>query len=214
MLVTLAELKDYLGITGSGDDSWLTQQATLISDTIDSYCGRKFLEDDYIQTYYPDDYAGECVKELTAFHYPVSDLAQALDGDLDITADIRLQKELGNFKLPESEFFSTGEEVEIQYTAGFPVDEVPTPIKNVVFVLVEERYNKKQAGVSLSFGSDVQRVSIPGTISIDFDYSLQSNERKTAFGTILGNHVNVLDYYRSERAIVGSGKITYVEVGP
>jgi hypothetical protein len=76
--------------------------------------------------------------------------------------------------------------------------------------IIEERYNKKKSGISLNFGSDVQRVSIAGTISVDFDYSLQSNERVSAYGTILGNYINVLDQYRSERVLTGSGMITYV----
>ena len=74
-----------------------------------------------------------------------------------------------------------------------------------------ERYNKKSSGVDLNFGSDVQRVSIPGAISIDFDYSLSNNERKSAYGVILGSNSNILDDWRSERSVIGSGKLEYVE---
>jgi len=84
-------------------------------------------------------------------------------------------------------------------------------VRSVVYSLVEERYNKKLNGVNLNFGSDIQSVSIAGTISVQFDYSLESNTRKIGMGTILGNYVNVLDKYRSERVISGSGRLAYVE---
>ncbi len=47
-------------------------------------------------------------------------------------------------------------------------------------------------------------------MSIDFDYTLQANERKTGFGMILGNYVNILDQYRSERPLIGAIKENYV----
>jgi len=105
-------------------------------------------------------------------------------------------------------FFLEGNILEIVYVAGYAA--LPAPIKSVELSILEERYNKKKSGISLNFGSDVQRVSIAGTISVDFDYSLQSNERVSAYGTILGNYINVLDQYRSERVLTGSGMITYV----
>jgi len=76
--------------------------------------------------------------------------------------------------------------------------------------LVKERYNKHTSGIDLDFGSDIQSISIPGTISVAYDYSLQNNERKTAFGAILGNYVNTLDYFRSERPLIGSVRLEYV----
>ena len=87
---------------------------------------------------------------------------------------------------------------------------MPTTIQYVVKAIVEERYNKKLSGVSLNFGSDVQRISIPGTISIDFDYTLTSNDRVNAFGNLLGSYLNLLDFYRSERAILGASRLNYV----
>ena len=89
---------------------------------------------------------------------------------------------------------------------------MPLTLKSAIKSIVATRYNKYVAGVGLNFGSDVQRISIPGAISIDFDYTLQNNERKTAFGALLGDQINVIDYFRSERAVIGSGTIENVEV--
>lgn len=205
MLSTLAEVKTRLGITTDADDAFLTQQITLISDVIEAYCRRKFEEADWVQTFYKEDMTS--VKELVLFHFPVSEISDLQIDDVPVTA-LRLHKESGTVRRSDKGNF-TGEVIEVTYTAGYA--EIPTPILDVLDSIVGSRYNKKKSGVSLDFGSDVQRISIPGAISIDFDYSLANNERKSAFGTILGNHANVLDSYRSERAVVGSSTLKYVE---
>jgi hypothetical protein len=106
-------------------------------------------------------------------------------------------------------YFFGAEETVILYDAGY--ETLPSTIQSVLDSVVQERYNKNTSGVDLNFGSDVQRISIPGAISIDFDYSLNNNDRKSAFGVILGANLNILDPYRSERAILGESKLIYVE---
>lgn len=187
-------------------DTFLTEQEEIISQAVESYCGRKFLSAAYVQKYYIDDYL-RATQELTLFHYPLITLTSVLEDTTNITADVRPQSGFGRLFYRDG-FFRFAEMVQVTYTAGFAT--LPAPLKSVILSLVEERYNKKVSGVPLNFGSDVQSISIPGTISVAFDYSLQANERKIKFGTILGNYVNALDYYRSERAIVGSGTISYV----
>jgi hypothetical protein len=98
--------------------------------------------------------------------------------------------------------------IEVEFTAGYA--NVPVTIQHVCYELIAERYNRKKSGNTLNFGKDVQRVSIPGTISIDFDYSLQSNERSQKYGMFIGNYANVLDPFRSERALVGKIKEVHI----
>lgn len=207
MLDTLSNVKTRLGITGSTYDTFLTQQITLISDAIEGYCRRKFLEADYEQTFYKGDYNPGTSMEL--FHYPVSAVT-SIEEDavvLDSTK-YRLHKPSGNIIRTDGTFYCA-EETVVTYTAG--VTTCPTPVLSVLDSLVQERYNKKTNGVDLNFGSDVQRISIPGAISIDFDFTLNNNDRKSAFGVILGSNLNILDNYRSDRAVVGNGKLLYVE---
>jgi hypothetical protein len=222
MLVTLNEIKTYLNITDTSQDDWLLQQEALLSETVESYCGRKFLQDEYIQHFYKDEICGSRGSlTLELFHYPAINVSEILEGseddillgDTDITALVRVHKPTGGLKNLDG-FFVFGDIIRVTYEAGYAQDKIPQPIKSVILSLIQERYSKKQSGVNLSFGSDVQRISIPGTISIDFDYSLNSNERSSAFGTILGNHINVLDSYRSERVIIGSGDRNYIEEAP
>lgn len=209
MLDSLANVKARLGITETANDTFLTAQITLVSDTIEAYCRRKFLEADYTQTFY----RGDCEPKgwLELFHFPVSAVASVVEDSVTLNvSNYRFNKPTGRLVRPRGAFFLPLETV-VTYTAGYADGEVPTPILSVLDSIVGERYSKKITGVGLNFGSDVQRISIPGTISIDFDYSLNNNDRKNAFGTILGNNINILDPYRSERAVVGEGKLIYAE---
>ena len=205
MLVSLADMKTYLGITGTTWDAFLTEQLQLVSDTVEAYCGRKFESATYVQTFYSDDYTYP-VKDIPLFHYPVTSIV-SVEEDTTAITDFRIHGPTGTIT-NTCGWFNSGKELAVEYVAGFST--IPTVIQSVVKSIVEERYNKKTSGVALNFGSDVQRISIPGTISIDFDYSLSGNDRKTAYGMVLGNYVNMLDGYRSERVVVGSGDLKYV----
>ena len=200
-------MKSRLGITTSDDDVFLQQQIDLISDVIEAYCRRKFLTDDYVQTFYKEDNPPKVRADL--YHFPVQAVTEILEDGVELDpTNYRVNKPTGFLTRIGSSFFWAAETV-VTYTAGYAT--CPSPVLSVLDSLVGERYNKKKSGVDLNFGSDVQRVSIPGAISIDFDYSLANNDRKSAYGTIIGNYANVLDDWRSDRAVVGSGKLQYVE---
>lgn len=210
MLVSLSDMKTYLGISAGTYDTFLTEQLQLISDVVEAYCRRKFESAVYDQTFYSDDHP--VTDSFRTFHYPVitlTSITQDAEPAYDPTT-YRVHKPTGT--ILRNDGFFWGVKTVVRYTAGFAV--IPTPIQAVVKTLVQERYNKKVSGVNLSFGSDVQRVSIPGAISIDFDYSLSNNERTSHFGSILGSQINILDSFRSERAIIGSGSLEFVEVVP
>lgn len=207
MLVSLADMKAYLGIPSGTTtyDTFLTQQLNVVSDAVEGYCGRKFEDASYTQTFYKEDY--ELNKnEILLYHYPVISITSIKDGDTPIT-DYKLHYPTGYLSRKDGLFFN--DTIEVEYTAGYAT--VPSTVLHVVYSVVEQNYNKKKSGVALSFGNDVQSISIPGTISVTFDYTLDSNQRKNAYGVILGSYANILDQFRSERTIIGSGKIAYVE---
>jgi len=205
MLVTLADMKTYLGIADASYDTFLTEQLTVVSEAVEFYCRRKFEVTNYVQTFYNWDYPIKMRTDL--FMFPMISLTSIVEdgATLDTTEYVTNLKYATVVK--ETGFFRCKETV-VTYQAGHAV--IPTLLQNVVKEIVETRYNKKTSGVALNFGSDVQRVSIPGTISIDFDYTLSNNDRTTPFGVILGSHLNILDIYRSERSVYGSSKIEYV----
>lgn len=219
MLVSLSDMKSYLGLNSGVTeyDAFLTMQLEIVSDAVEGYCGRKFMQATYKQTFYREEYPNDLdFKELLLAAYPLSTvnyIKEYLNETDTIGREVteyRLAKELSILRyIQGGRFFLHGDIIEVEYVAGYT--ELPTLVKSVIYSVVQERYNKKINGIDLNFGSDIQRISIPGTIGIDFDYSLQNNERKSAFGTILGNHANVLDYFRSERAVVGNVQIMYVD---
>lgn len=209
MLVTLAEMKAYLGIPTltTTYDAFLTEQINIISAAIENYTGRKFNSATYTQTFYAEDY-DRAQKFVETFQYPLISVQSILEeGTALDPADYRTQLPWGRITRNCNLFFFNCRDLVIAYTAGFAA--IPYELKSVVYSLVEEKYTRKISGIPLNFGSDVQRVAIPGTISVDFDYSLNTNERKNKYGTILGNYLNVIDPFRSERVIVGPGRITY-----
>lgn len=207
MLDTLSNVKSRLNITGTQYDDFLTAQITLVSDTIEAYLRRKVKSQTWTQHFYKTDYRRCLMMQL--FCYPVSAVASIIeDGATLDSANYRLHKPTGSvLRLDNSPFFWATETI-VTYTAGWAA--VPNPILSVLDSVVQERYNKQSSGVSLNFGSDVQRISIPGSISIDFDFSLKNNQRTSYFGEILGSNLNILDQYRSERAILGESKLIYL----
>ncbi len=209
MIVSLADMKTYLGISDNTQDAFLTEQLELVQAAVEGYCGRKFELGTYSQIFYPEDIDDN--GRMLSYGYPIRTITSIERDEVELEADqYRIHKTSGTILLLKTP--KPQDSIVFEYTAGFLDAQMPAPIKAVIKTLVQERYNKKSAGVALSFGSDVQSVTIPGTISIAFDYTLQSNERASAFGNILGNNLNILDYYRSERVIVGPGTISYVEV--
>lgn len=210
MLDSLANVKSRLGITETTNDTFLTQQIELISDVIEAYCRRRFLTADYRQTFYKEN--NRPTKNIELYHFPVTDILEInADGELIDDEEYIFHGPSGRI-ISKGITFLTGEETVIEYTAGYAT--CPRPILSVLDSLVQERYNKKTSGIDLNFGSDIQRISIPGSMSIDFDYTLVNNERKSAYGSILGNTANILDDWRSERSVVGEEKMSFIEEIP
>lgn len=220
-LVTLTKVKDYIQETGSTYDTFLQEQIDLISEVVEAYCGRKFEVASYVQTFEAQAYMSVDKFKIYTYHYPVTTITEIkeLDGgslDEEVITDYTPDFKTGILRKVDScnrreqwfQNFGATSQVEVSYDAGYAI--IPAAIQDTVCALVAERYNKRKSGVDLNFGSDVQRLSIPGVMSIDFDYTLQANERSVRFGMILGNYVNNLDHYRSERVITGEIRENYV----
>ncbi len=219
MLDTLNNVKSRLGISDGTLDTFLTAQITLIGDAIEGYCRRSFTSASWVQTFYREDYNPSKMMEL--FHYPVSAVASIVEDTVTLDSSLyRVHGPTGRIIRPPFNalagpnygMFFWALQTDVTYTGG--ITPVPTPVLSVLDSLVLERYNKKTSGVDLNFGRDVQRISIPGALSIDFDYKLTDTTRTDAFGIILGNNLNILDHYRSERAIIGESKMIYLATSP
>jgi len=207
MLVSLAEIKAYLGIDPSDttQDAFLTLRGQVTSDAVELYCARVFTAADYVETMYADDYPMD--KEMKLYQYPVNSIASITLSTVPLT-DYRVAKEYGIITRLCGWFNCSRDVLVVTYNAGYTT--IPAIIQSVILQIVEGDYNKKKAGIDVNFGNDVQRISVPGVVAIDFDYSLENNNASATMGSILGNYVNLLTPFRSERAIVGNGHIAYV----
>jgi len=218
-LVTLGKVKEYVGETTTDNDDFINDQIAIISEAVEGYCSRKFEQATYTQTFEAQAYQDVDKYKIHTFHFPVISIASVkeIDGTSEETiTTYLLEKDKGLIRRTDDSNYRTqwfgvyghNSKVEVVYDAGYAT--VPLIIQDTVCALVAERYNKKIAGVNIDFGANTQRVSIPGVMSIDFDYTLQANERTVRFGMILGNYVNNLDHFRSERVITGEIRENYV----
>lgn len=211
MLDSLANVKSRLGIITTDYDAFLTLQISLASDVIEAYCRRKFASASWVQTFYRQHITNPLRFEL--YHFPIINLTSVtIDGILMDDSDfqeILVHKPTGKLRRKDCGWIH-GKEIGFLYTAGYAT--IPSPILAVLDDIVGQRYNKKITGVDLNFGSDVQQISIPGAISISFDYTLTNNDRTSSYGVIIGNNANILDDWRSERTVIGNDSLKYVEV--
>jgi len=76
MLVSLVDMKTYLGIPDTTYDDFLNMQIEIVSDAIEGYCNRLFTSTSYTQIFYSKDFAQDLdAKHLFLFHYPLSAVA-------------------------------------------------------------------------------------------------------------------------------------------
>lgn len=224
LLVTLADMKTYLGETTDTYDDFLTEQLTLMSSAVEGYCARVFTSTSYTQTLYKNDFS-ESVLSIPLYHYPltavasVKEITSSLGVDTNTTTletyEYRINLGEGSLlklcsQIPAHWFSGLGYDTRLvfAYTAGYTT--IPPEIDSTVKELVAERYEKKKSGVPINLGPDVQSIAIPGVLNIAYDYSLQANERKSKYGMIIGNYANVLDSFRTERALLGEVRNNYV----
>ena len=206
----------FLGnVLNATNDEFLLDQMAIVQQAMENYCGRVFEAQSYIQTFYRDEELQDHSSQLPLYHYPLltAPVVTDITNNSPITAFRAHPPTATLIKVEESvrtSWFCGTNEIQVEYSAGLGT--IPADLKSVMKALVEERWNKYSSGIALNFGNDVQRISVPGVMSIDFDYTLQTNERKNSFGMILGNYANVLDFYRSERRLVGTIRKAYVEV--
>jgi hypothetical protein len=220
-LVALNDLKDYLGIALANvdHDDFLNSEISLFDNTVLNYCNRIFEQTTITEIIYHDDFSDR--KQHYLYHHPVISITSITEkhpdnSDVAVTG-FRFNKRVGRVEIVESSFntrsylfqnYSVGSSLEFVYEAGYTT--VPLEIQESIKALIQARFNRKQSGVDLNLGNNVQRISIPGVMGIDFDYTLNSNERSNKYGMLLGDYLNVFDNYRSERTLIGDNSEVYL----
>lgn len=149
-LTTLSTVKEYLGLTGTGEDSLLNRLMDWATDFIHSYCGRIFPQGNY------DEYTdGDGTETLLSHQFPVISVnSLEVDGAVKDSASFVLYAPLGLLKLKSGVFPRGKKNVRLQYTAGYAT--LPKDIEQACIELVALKYydrGKERLGVTSSEGT-------------------------------------------------------------
>lgn len=172
-LVTLANVKTYLGITDSTEDANLSALITQMSAAAESYCSRKFSSTSYV------DYIDGGSKVLLTRYYPLVSVTSILDtyndnaavtlGDLDIdlvTGEIRISITSTDLNVLGLYWASGKRRWKATYYYGSST--VPEDVKRAVIMMVSDaRAVKSSALASETIGdySYTAREGIPDAIT-------------------------------------------------
>ncbi len=149
-LVALQDVKDFLTISGSTEDSKLTYLINEVSRWIASFCGRNF-----VSTTYTEYYDGTGTDELMLKNYPIisvtslhDDPARVFGSNVakSVAADVLVYKNTGTLKLWNKEgAFQVGvANVKVVYVAGYaPIPaEIQMACKRLIAVLYLRQTNR------------------------------------------------------------------------
>ncbi len=137
-LIDLADLKEFLKISGTGEDSLLNALINECSQAVVDFLGRPI-----ISATYTEFYDGPSGGELMLDKYPIisvttlnddTDRAFGSADDIDISADVLIDKEGGTLRLwnNESAFTQGQANVKVVYSAGYALADVPASIQLAV----------------------------------------------------------------------------------
>lgn len=186
-IITLAELKTYLGITGTTEDSKLTTIVAATNTFVETYCNRAFEEAEYTEELY--DGPGSSV--LCLKNWPVSEVAEVIVEDTEVEERTEIDGE-GYYLdaeagiLHNNDLWNRGRGIiTVTYTAGY--ETIPDDLKFAVLELASYFRNMSgKSGIrSESLGS--------------YSYSLM-NDLSSMGGELTIPSVvikNILDRYKS-----------------
>ena len=153
-IVTLSDMKDYLGITSTSYDTLLNSLIEGFSDLAREYCGRTFDYDTYNETL---DIDYDFMDRIILAEYPVDTVVAVTDYDTLVSSDYYyVDSDIGVIKLKESyrttnyytrtystPFFTRGlARIKVCYTAGYTP--YPQGLQLAVKILVAEEYNARR----------------------------------------------------------------------
>lgn len=151
-ILTLDELKQYLGINDTTQDTALKIYLSGISETLISMIGRNIMKEDYIERY-----EGTNSTELILRHYPINNISNVqfvLDGvvqeeltNIDYVINKNagiLYRDSGWLRRGDSTWMSgkvnfPRKHIRVEYNAGY--EEAPGDLKLIALQLAKEQYN-------------------------------------------------------------------------
>ena len=130
-LITLAEIKEWLNLTGSDDNDFLQRSINEWSDTIETRLGRTILSANYT-----DEVHDGGKRAVTLDNFPVTAISSiAVDGTALGTDDYTLKAKSGIIRMASGYNFAGGPgDILVSYTAGYTT--APGDLKRAVTQLV------------------------------------------------------------------------------
>jgi len=115
-LITRDEIKEWLNLTGDGDNDFLQRSVNEWSDTIENRTGRTFKSTDYT-----DEVHDGGKKSVTLQNFPVTAISEiTVDGAALGTSDYTLKEKSGIIRLKSGHVFGGGPgSILVTYTGGF-----------------------------------------------------------------------------------------------
>ena len=184
-LVTLDDVKSFLGITGSGSDALLTMLINMVTEHIETRCGRRFAD----TTYTEEEYSGIGVKTLLLDEFPITstetfklekngasdntDDWEEIDADeYWVDADTGIITKTTSFNRGVKNWRAT-------FSAGY--DTIPYDLQWLAMSLISETFNRRntQGVESEKLGDRTVKFQLSGIVDSNSEYNkMLNNYRK------------------------------------
>ena len=184
-LVTLDDVKSFLGITGSTYDTLLTMLINMSTDHVETRCGRRF--DD--TTYTEEEYSGLGVKTLALDEFPITDtetfkleINRASDNSDDweeVDADEYWVDDDTGIITKTTSFNKGTKNWRATFSAGYKT--IPYDLQWLAMNLISETFNKRntQGIESEALGDRTVKFQLSSIIDNNSEYSqMLNNYRK------------------------------------
>ena len=155
-LITLAEVKSWLGIVDSSEDALLTAICGAVDAFVKKYCHREFESATRTEKYH-----GTGSHELLLQEYPVTEIFSIKINDVEESlSDYDVDKEVGVLyskvgKIPRGIY-----NVEVKYIGGYTEQDLPADLKMGLYLAAESlyrRYKDRAVGLESQTISDWSR---------------------------------------------------------
>ncbi len=172
-LTSKANVKEYLGISGTDDDDFIDNLIDRASEAIESHCRREFNSEE--RTEYHD---GRGSSRLVLKHRPVTAVASIYDdlnrdfgsGTLISSSDYLVREDEGIVEFVSSSSFKDGRlNVKVTYTGGYST--IPTDLGQACIMLVALLYHRGKQGAD-----GIKQESQAGAYSVTYVGMLMTPE--------------------------------------
>jgi len=151
-LITLAEIKAHLGISGSDDDDTLEILIDEVSDDFQSHCNRHFACPGTCLCWERIDIREEDINIIQLDCYPISSVIALCQTDkvasvAYLETDYWIYEELGQIELNSGSFPKGKQIIDIGYYGGFD-SEVPPRLKTAAKEEIAERFYEEDSALN------------------------------------------------------------------